>query len=115
MTIDHAAKVYRTARTAMMLLGADDKILSTYKVLLKEDLASSTAVTEPNACGQSRVKLSWIWQTMSHSNNPEFLTEMLWVDWLHTKSRHDCWKEEKVLLKSELSWMMNYFTHNVNT
>ncbi|KAK7680044.1 hypothetical protein QCA50_016990 [Cerrena zonata] len=115
MTIDHAAKVYRTTRTAMMLLGADDKILSTYKVLLKEDLASSTAVAEPNARGQSRVKLSWIWQTTSHSNNPEFLTEMLRVNWLRAKSRRDRWKEEKVLLRSELSWTMNYFTHNVNT
>lgn len=75
MTIDQAAKVYRTARKAMILLGADDSTLSKYNVLLKEDLASSTAVVDPNARGQSRSKLSWIWRTAQSSNNPVFLDE----------------------------------------
>lgn len=79
MTIDQAAKVYRTARKAMILLGADDTLLARYKVLLKEDLASSTAVADPNARGQSRVKLSWIWQTTPHTDNPEFLTESTFI------------------------------------
>ncbi|KAK7676858.1 hypothetical protein QCA50_020194 [Cerrena zonata] len=111
MTIDQAAKVYRTARKAMILLGADEILLSKYQVLLREDLASSTAVAEPNARGQSRVKLSWIWHMRSQSNNPEFLNEMLRVNWLRAKSRRDRWQEEKILLKSELIWTKNFFSN----
>lgn len=39
---------------------------------------------------------------------------MLRVNWLRAKSRRDRWREEKVLLRSELSWTMNYFTTNMN-
>ncbi|KAK7692299.1 hypothetical protein QCA50_003924 [Cerrena zonata] len=114
MTIDQAAKVYRTARKAMVLLGASSTMLSNYQVLLKEDLVSSTAVADPNARGQSRNKLSWIWRTTSHADNPVFLDEMLRVNWLRAKSRRDRWKEEKVLLRSEMSWTEQYFTYNMN-
>ena len=74
-TIGYAAKVYSTSRNAMERLGASTDDLTAYKPLRKEDLVASTAVMEPNARGQSRVKLSWIWQVVSDANNPEFVEE----------------------------------------
>ncbi|KAK7679233.1 hypothetical protein QCA50_017811 [Cerrena zonata] len=116
MTIDHAAKVYSTCRKAMITLGASSTLLDKYKVLRKEDLAASTAVVDPNARGQSQAELSWIWQTSTQSSStPEFMEEMLRVNWLRAKARRDRWKEEKILLKSEMQWTRNYFKHTEKT
>lgn len=39
---------------------------------------------------------------------------MLRVNWLRAKARRDRWKEEKVLLRSEMEWTRNYFKHTEN-
>ena len=75
LTIDAAAKVYNTARKAMVKLGASNALLAKYKVLSANDLVASTAVMDPNARGQSRIQLSWIWQIHTHSDNPDYLNE----------------------------------------
>ena len=33
------------------------------------------------------------------------------VNWLRAKSRRDRWREENVLLKSELEWSWRFFLH----
>ena len=75
LTIDAAAKVYNTARKAMVKLGASSTLLAKYKPLSANDLVASTAVMDPNARGQTRVQLSWIWQIHTHSDNPDYLNE----------------------------------------
>lgn len=75
MTIGLAAKIYTTARTAISILAPDSPLLDEYQILTASDLVASTAVADPNARGQSRVKLSWIWRVVSNSDNPEFLDQ----------------------------------------
>ena len=62
MSIDHAAKVYMTARKAMVTIGSAE-VLNRFHILKKEDLVASTAVAQSNARGQRKDKLSWIWRT----------------------------------------------------
>ena len=75
LTIDTAAKVYNTARKAMIKLGANATLLGKYKQLSAADLVASTAVMDPNSRGQTRLQLSWIWQIHTHSDNPDYLNE----------------------------------------
>ena len=74
-TIGFSAKVYTTTRKAMERLGATNSDLSMYRNLTQQDLVASTAVMEPNARGQSRVKLSWIWHIVSDAENTQFVNE----------------------------------------
>jgi hypothetical protein len=50
----------------MIQLGANQEILSKFRVLLKEDVKSSTALLDPNNPGSSTLQLSWIWQAESN-------------------------------------------------
>ena len=126
-TIDQAAKIYSTCRSALKKLGASAEVLGCFKQLCEQDLVTSTAVVDPNAHGQSHAKLSWIWQTVSVNNDPTFLNEckslhflriifltrnpVLRVNWLRAKCRRDRWAEEKILLKSEMVWTYNHFIY----
>lgn len=74
LSIDHAAKIYSTARNALNILGAND-ILQHLQVLRKEHLRASTAVVDSNAPHQSQDLLSWIWHTPRNTQNPAFLDE----------------------------------------
>ena len=47
----------------MVRLGADDRTLSTFRILHREDVKASTAVRAPNEQGASSRQLSWIWHT----------------------------------------------------
>jgi len=53
-------QVYGRARTALVQLGADDKTLRTFRILLKEDVKASTAILDPNIAGSSSLQLSWM-------------------------------------------------------
>ena len=75
MTISHAAKIYTTARRAMVVLAVKSQIPSEFQVLTKDDLVASTAVANSNESGQSKKPLSWIWHSMSNRNDPAFVTE----------------------------------------
>ena len=63
-------RIYGRAQTAMVRLGADNKLLDKYHTLRKEDVRASTAIVNPNIPGSSSVKLSWIWQTQTHGVGP---------------------------------------------
>lgn len=80
MSIDNAAKIYTTARSAMVMLGAGDDLLDQFQSLKREDLAASTAIANPNEAGQGKKKLSWIWHTTSRTgtDDPVFVTESMY-------------------------------------
>jgi hypothetical protein len=62
--LQHHRLVYRQARYAMNRLGVQkDKLEKQFPELKDDDLQTSTAVMEPNARGQRKKELSWIWQT----------------------------------------------------
>lgn len=52
---------YGRCREAMILLGADEPVLSKFKVLAREDITSNTTVVNPNVPGSTTLHLSWIW------------------------------------------------------
>jgi hypothetical protein len=61
--LSHYARVYSRARVAMVRLGADERTLTTFQLLSKDDVKASTAVLKPNITGSSSIRLSWIWET----------------------------------------------------
>ena len=57
------ARIYESARKALMVLGLSEEEESTYRPLKPGDTHASTAVVDFNARGQRNEGLSWIWQT----------------------------------------------------
>jgi hypothetical protein len=57
--------MYARCRASLFILGADDAILSRFKVLNPPDVSASTALLKPNEPGSTSIKLSWIWQSSS--------------------------------------------------
>jgi hypothetical protein len=61
--ISQYSRVYNRARAAMVRLGADDRTLSKFKLLSRDDVKASTAILDPNTSGSTTLRLSWIWET----------------------------------------------------
>jgi hypothetical protein len=55
--------MYARCRSCILILGAEENILSRYKLLEPTDVAGSTAILNPNEPGSTAISLSWIWQT----------------------------------------------------
>lgn len=53
------ARIYVQARKAMVSLGAAPELLARFQELRHADLKVSTAISEPNARGQSKEKMAW--------------------------------------------------------
>lgn len=70
-------KVYTNALAALRTLGASAEVLAQYKDITKEDLRTVTAVSEPNARGQSKEKMAWFWSldVAGDSDGSEHLEE----------------------------------------
>lgn len=81
ISIDHAAKIYSTARHALTILGASD-VLAQFQILKKEDLRASTAVVDSNAPHQSQDLLSWIWHTPRTAQTPAFIDESSYAHYI---------------------------------
>ena len=60
-TVQHHARVYNHAWHSMPNLGADDTLLSRYKVLERQDLKIDTTVIAPDVRGQRNKSLPWFW------------------------------------------------------
>ena len=56
-------RMYSRCRISLMTLGADESLLSRFKVLSPSDIAASTIIINPNDPGSTRISLSWIWQS----------------------------------------------------
>ncbi|KAG2004971.1 hypothetical protein CC2G_003473 [Coprinopsis cinerea AmutBmut pab1-1] len=104
-------KSYNRARWALSRLNAEPELLQRYREVRREDTRAITAVYEPNARNQRNVALSWIWtiNVEGDSANSEYLEELYRVNWLRAKSRAERWREEHVLLTSEMEWVPNFF------
>jgi hypothetical protein len=61
--ISQYSRVYCRARAAIVRLGADERTLTKFKLLTRDDVKASTAVMKPNIAGSSSLRLSWIWET----------------------------------------------------
>ena len=133
--IAYYCRVYTHCRMAMVRLGADDEILSRYRVLEKKDIASSGALLNPNEPGSTTLRLSWIWQTGYQADNSNAqglyeckvsiyisiyyiylsLTFVFYivnrVHWLRARAQKLRWKEEFVLVAHEMEWTVRYYIH----
>ena len=56
------SRVYCRARAALVRLGADEHMLTKFKLLSRDDVKASTAILNPNIPGSSSIRLSWIWE-----------------------------------------------------
>ncbi|KAG1803526.1 uncharacterized protein HD556DRAFT_1303602 [Suillus plorans] len=79
------ARIYSKCRSQLAKL-PDHDLLKKYLPLKKEDLKASSAVADPNA-------------------------RVYRVNWLRTKALRDRWNEEVILVKHEMQWSINFFTH----
>ncbi|EFI26753.1 hypothetical protein CC1G_15677 [Coprinopsis cinerea okayama7 len=107
----HHLRLYNHARWALTRLRAKPSILDRFKAIRKEDTKAITAVYQPNAPGQSKLSLSWIWSVdvKGDSENSTYLSELYRVNWIRAKARLDRWKEENTLIRCEMGWMLNFF------
>ena len=63
--IAESCRRYTRCRDSLFVLGAENTILSRFKVLNPPDVSASTALLKPNEPGSTSIKLSWIWQSSS--------------------------------------------------
>ncbi|KAG1722296.1 hypothetical protein EDB19DRAFT_1645857, partial [Suillus lakei] len=106
------ASIYLKCRFQLAKL-PDHDLLHKYLPVKKEDLKASSAVADPNACGQRDTTLSWFWSldVQGDTSGNDWMTEFYQVNWLRTKALHDCWNEEVVLVKHEMQWSINFFNY----
>jgi hypothetical protein len=60
--VEKNVRHYHRARRALVSLGADDKIMSQYKVIGTNDLQLSGDVLDPSRLGQRNDTLAWFWR-----------------------------------------------------
>ena len=77
--IRNQARVYESARKALVSLGLSEEEEDTYRLLTPRDTQASTAVVDFNARGQRNEGLSWIWQTPKALTNTSAWMEECWL------------------------------------
>ncbi|KAJ3547371.1 hypothetical protein NMY22_g1672 [Coprinellus aureogranulatus] len=104
------AKRYDLARWALFRLGAAEKYPE-LEELTSKDTKAVVTVWDPNAEGQRNAELSWIWKVRSSSDPKaaeEYVRDLYRVNWIRARSRRDRWKEELMLLESEMEWFVRF-------
>ncbi|KAG2105107.1 uncharacterized protein F5147DRAFT_775427 [Suillus discolor] len=106
------ASIYSRCRSQLAKL-PDHDLLKKYLPLKKEDLKASSAVADPNACGQRDTTLPWFrsLDVQGDTSGNDWMTEFYRVNWLRTKALCNRWNEEVILVKHEMKWSINFFNH----
>ncbi|KAF8166226.1 hypothetical protein BJ912DRAFT_863255 [Pholiota molesta] len=116
------SQVYTRCRSRLVALGADAATLQHFQNLTKDDTKCSTAVLEPNLPGSTKLKLSWIWQSVTErvgpmaddEADPATQLEFRRVHWLRARAQLHRWTEERTLVRYEMEWTVRYFLHKSN-
>lgn len=69
-TIMYHTQVYSECRLRLQNLQADPEIFNHLQVLTKDDIHTSTAVIDPNSASSRKMKLSWIWYSVTRRLDP---------------------------------------------
>lgn len=136
--VQQHGRIYTRARQAIITLTTEDEEdrspdeiarLAKYQALQHEDLKAITAINEPLVRGQRNAMLAWIWNmdvqadieespwmkeceySVCHSLILVDHRQVYRVNWLRAKARRERWKEEKILVKSEMKWTIAYFQY----
>ncbi|PPQ79182.1 hypothetical protein CVT26_000453 [Gymnopilus dilepis] len=109
-------RIYNQARDAILNLQAPGPTMGRYKELKSEHLVALKAVYDPNARGQGKVTLSWIWNMNvgTDSESSEYMEELYRVNWLRAHARYHRWLEESILLMSEMRWTALFFENRAS-
>ena len=74
--LDHSCRLYMANRNVMEELGLPLAVLEgRFRPVTKDDLKASPSLEMPNARGQSRAQLSWIWTVNLQSDQNNYLSE----------------------------------------
>ncbi|GBE79978.1 hypothetical protein SCP_0211800 [Sparassis crispa] len=113
-TVLACARLYSANRRAIMCLGATDEDLALYRPLDKKDLHVKTAVIEASTSGLRNVNLAWFWtmDVAGDRGSSEWMDEFYRVNWLRARARYERWREERVLVHSEMAWTIATFKRN---
>ncbi|GBE89913.1 hypothetical protein SCP_1702390 [Sparassis crispa] len=97
-----------------MRLGATDEDLALYRPLDKKDLHMKTAVIEASTSGLRNVNLAWFWtmDVAGDRGSSEWMDKFYRVNWLRARARYERWREERVLVHSEMAWTIATFKRN---
>ena len=132
-SVRHQARLYCRARIAFTRLGPDTSEINRFQPLTRAQLSVTTARIDPSLRGQRDSALAWFWsmdvqadgQAVNGMTECELSTSITLsrqltnmpvyrVHWLKAKSRRDRWREERILLASEMEWTELFFRHRAS-
>ncbi|KAK7436554.1 hypothetical protein VKT23_019108 [Stygiomarasmius scandens] len=84
------------------------------------DLLMKTDWEYPGRLGQSQEKMAWFWLDAGVPANVELdrcpiMTKFYKVNYLKAHARWQRWKEEKVIVRKEMQWRIQWFEHAAST
>jgi hypothetical protein len=133
-SVRHHARMYSRARAAFLRLGADASEIARFQPLTRAQLSVTTARIDPSLRGQRDSSLAWFWvmdvqadgqaaHGMAECESSNLVQELYSaedcmavyrVHWLKAKSRRDRWREEQILLESEMQWAELFFRNRAS-
>ncbi|GBE83152.1 hypothetical protein SCP_0501990 [Sparassis crispa] len=114
-TVLACARLYSANRRAIMRLDTTDEDLALYCPLDKKDLHVKTAVIEASTFGLRNINLAWFWtvDVAGDRGSSEWMDEFYRVNWLRARAQYERWREERVLVHSEMAWTIATFKRNM--
>ncbi|KAF8809899.1 hypothetical protein BYT27DRAFT_7093474, partial [Phlegmacium glaucopus] len=89
--LHHHIQIYKQARWALHWLLAPQDILDQYLELQGTDLQALKSVYMPNAWGQSRMSVPWIWKiNVASGSDMKYLNELYRINWLRAWAKNGC-------------------------
>ncbi|KAH6879701.1 hypothetical protein BKA70DRAFT_1447738 [Coprinopsis sp. MPI-PUGE-AT-0042] len=137
--IDRYVRIYNQARWALRRLSPHSSLLSRYQSLSKQDLRPLKTVYSANTPGATTDTTPWIWnigfsETKSLADSPYMVESMYplmiadipWnlvangteivarINYLRALCRRDRWQEERILVTSEMDWVIRFFEQSAS-
>ena len=95
-----------------------------YPKLTKQDVNDSSAITEENARGGSRARLSWLWSvnrmppamhnadvSQQQPLNDQRIADFNRIHWLRARAQKMRWQEEVELCQHEMEWTIRHYMY----
>ena len=133
--VEKNVRHYHRAWRALVALGADETIMTQYKVIGTNDLRLSGDVLDPSRLGQRNDTLAWFWRLGTNNSDQDnsWMEEckslscsgsdtlkkclpfhaVYRVNFLRAKARYDRWDEELKIVQHEMQWCVLYFEHQM--
>ena len=133
-SVRHHARMYCRARAAFIRLGAGTSEMARFQPLTQAQLSVTTARIDPSLRGQRDSSLAWFrsmdvqsdgqsvhgmtecesFKSISSTSLAHSAMAVYRVHWLKAKSRRDRWREERIILESEMQWTELFYRHRAS-